>query len=135
MLKLPDETLANSETVPKKCVRPPVRLHYKAATSCVSLLISSVSLSISHRRRSAARVSVAPLPGTSSRCCSLHLAFPSLLPYFSRLSFTRHLWASFSPSVKQSSGSSDSSGSISTESTPSPGGRMSTVLPSDELRR
>lgn len=39
-----------------------------------------------------------------------------------------------SPSVKQASGSSDSSGSSSTESTPSPGGRISTVLPSDELR-
>lgn len=41
---------------------------------------------------------------------------------------------SLSPSVKQASGSSDSSGSSSTESTPSPGGRISTVLPSDELR-
>lgn len=39
-----------------------------------------------------------------------------------------------SPSVKQASGSSDSSGSSSTESTPSPGGRISTVLPSEELR-
>lgn len=39
-----------------------------------------------------------------------------------------------SPSVKQPSGSRDSSGSSSTESIPSPGGRISTVLPSEELR-
>lgn len=38
------------------------------------------------------------------------------------------------PSVKQASGSRDSSGSSSTDSAPSPGGRISTVLPSEELR-
>lgn len=40
----------------------------------------------------------------------------------------------FLPSVKQASGSNDSSGSSSTDSAPSPGGRISTVLPSDELK-
>lgn len=63
------------------------------------------------------------------RCTKLLIKNCNFLLHFGSILVHKH-----TPSVKQASGSMDSSGSNSTDSAPSPGGRISTVLPSEELR-